>query len=73
MSDIAFVVARSPLDRPEQGPSLLARLHAHLIARQTRRMLTAMDDRALADIGACRPTPVWEDNRPISERIDTLR
>ncbi len=74
MSDLSiiatpFVATR----RREPRPSVFARLRAGWARQRTARVLAQMDDHSLADIGASRTTVVWEDSRPIWERLDTLR
>ena len=74
MSDLGIIAAPFVAPRRrEPRPSVFARLRAGWARRQTARLLAQMDDHALADIGACRANVVWEESRPIWERLDTLR
>lgn len=74
MSDLSIVSLPLVAHRSrERGPSVFARVRAGWARRQTARLLAQMDDHALADIGASRANAVWEDSRPIWERLDTLR
>jgi len=56
-----------------QEKGIFVRLAERWKAARARRLLVEMDDRMLADIGASRAEAVWEDSRPIWERVDTLR
>lgn len=73
MSDTTLSIGIRSDYRRSQKPGIVARLAAAWSAARTRRLLAEMDDRALADIGASRAEAVWEDSRPIWQRIDTLR
>ncbi len=68
MSDLRIVAARPTPFYLGSFQHLLVRLQASRAARRSRRLLAAMDDRHLADIGTSRSTAVWEESRPIWER-----
>ena len=74
MSDLSIIAAPFVAPRRrEPRPSVFARLRAGWARHRTAHLLAQMDDRTLADIGACRTNVVWDDSRPIWERLDTLR